>query len=290
MLRILGLLISLFIAIPSIAQANLRFSTVVIDAGHGGKDPGCISRDRQTQEKNLTLDIARKLGEKIRSGCPGIKVVLTRDSDEFISLAERAEIANRNGANLFISIHINASTKTTPNGYSVHVLGDSSKKDRDLFAFNMDVVKRENAVIFLEEDYSTKYQGFNPDDPRTYIFMTLMQGANREQSLNYAQMVSECLDVCPIAANRGIRQDPFFVLWKTSMPAVLVELGFISNEEDLGTLRNEECRDRLADGLFQAFIQYRTAYDKSVGAVDVTEKKIDDGKEEKVVNILPRVN
>jgi len=292
MRRILGLLILLFAVFSANAQDKLRFSTVVIDPGHGGKDPGCISRDRSTQEKNLTLDIAERLSARISAGCPEVKVVMTRNSDEFISLNDRAEIANKNGANLFISIHINASRKSDPCGFSVHVLGDSRQKDRDLFEMNMDVVKRENAVIFLEDDYNTKYQGFNPDDPRTYIFMTLMQGANREQSLNFAQIIADDLSEGPFDTNRGICQDPFFVLWKTSMPAVLVELGFMSNYNDIRILRKEESRDKIADALYNAFVEYKISYNKSVGASDTVEQpKASDVdvvvEEEKIVKILP---
>ncbi|MBQ9475223.1 MAG: N-acetylmuramoyl-L-alanine amidase [Bacteroidales bacterium] len=266
MKRIICLLTALFTVVALYADAPTRFKTIVIDAGHGGKDSGAVSRDKASQEKNFTLDIAKKLKEKINASCSDINVVLTRDTDEFISLAERAEIANKNGANLFISIHINASTNPAPSGYSVHVLGDSSQKNRDLFAFNMDIVKRENSVIFLEDDYTTKYQGFNPDDPRTYIFMTLMQSANRAQSLKFAQIVADKLKGGPIKVNRGISQDPFYVLWKTSMPSVLVELGFISNGSDLEKLRQSGVRDELAEVLFKSFVQYRTEYDSSVGA------------------------
>ena len=259
------------------AQGSLGLTTVVIDPGHGGTDPGAVSRDGKYYEKTFTLDISRKLRDKIREAYPEVKVVLTRDSDKTLALNDRAAIANKADADLFISIHINAAPKTGPNGYSVHVLGQSSKKNRDLFAYNMDVCKRENSVILLEDDYTTKYQGFDPSDPESFIFMQLMQNSHLEQSLGFAQFVSECMTKGPVAANRGIWQDPFLVLWKTAMPAVLVECGFISNASDLGVLKNSSDRDRIAACLFNAFKQYKSGYDMSV-ALDVEVEPAGGGK------------
>lgn len=246
---------------------NLKLSTVVIDAGHGGKDAGAVSKDSKTYEKTLALDIANRLAARIRAELPSVKVVQTRSTDVFVELRERAAIANRAGANLFVSIHINSNKSTSPNGYSVHILGQSSNKDRDLFAYNMDVVSRENSVILLEDDYKTNYQGFNPSDPESYIFLQLMQNAYLEQSLLFASTVSQHLEGGPIKANRGISQNPFYVLWKTAMPAVLVELGFISNQADLAELLKEDSRQDIADRLFDAFKEYKNQYD---GTIDLT--------------------
>lgn len=259
-------LIFLYLILPLSAKNDLTLKTVVIDAGHGGKDPGAVSKDRRTREKDLTLDITHRLAEKIRTVYPDIKVILSRPDDEFISLNDRAEIANKAGANLFMSIHINASVKTAPSGYSIHVLGQSSHKDKDLFADNMDVVQRENSVVYLEDNYTTTYKGFDPDDSRSFIFLQLMQSSNLEQSLEFAQIIADNLKDGPINENRGIWQNPFYVLWKTSMPAVLVELGFISNSEDLSKLREESNREAIAMLLLKSFSQYKEAYDKSVGA------------------------
>ncbi len=246
------------------AADGLRLSTVVIDAGHGGKDAGCVSADGKTYEKTLTLDIAKLLAGKIRKGCPDVNVILTRSADETVGLDDRAKKANAAGADLFISIHINATTKSSPNGYSVHVLGQSSNKNRDLFAGNMEVCRRENSVILLEDDYSTKYQGFDPSDPESYIFMVLMQNSYLEQSLRFALTVEEHLKEGPFRTDRGVSQDPFYVLWKTSMPAVLVELGFISNREDLAVLKQKARREEMAERLFEAFKAYKTVYDGSM--------------------------
>ena len=268
MKRAIYLVLAAFLAVFPAAGQNLGLKTVVIDPGHGGKDPGCVSRDGKSYEKTFTLDIAKRLSEKIKAECPDVKVVLTRSSDKTLALNDRAATANKAEGDLFISIHINATPQSGPNGYSVHVLGQSSKKDRDLFAYNMNVCKRENSVILLEDDYSTKYQGFDPDDPESFIFMQLMQNSHLEQSLSFAQMISESLNGGPISANRGVWQDPFLVLWKTAMPAVLVELGFISNSTDLTALKSETNRDKLAARLCSAFVKYKAAYDQSV-ALDV---------------------
>ena len=268
---------------------GLSLSTVVIDPGHGGKDPGAVSKDGKTYEKTLTLDIAKKLESKIRSECPGVNVVLTRSTDKNVDLGDRAAIANKENADLFISIHINSTAKSGPNGYSVHVLGKSSDKNRDLFAYNMDVCKRENSVILLEDDYTTTYQGFDPSDPESFIFMQLMQNSHLEQSLEFAQDISDKLKGGPIAANRGIWQNPFLVLWKTSMPSVLVELGFISNANDLAALKSESNRDKIAARLCEAFKVYKDRYDMSLSLDDkapagaaakpaVEEKKVEEKK------------
>ena len=167
MKRTIYLLLIATLAQFSAAGQNLSLSTLVIDPGHGGTDPGAVSKDNKTYEKTFTLDIAKRLENKIKAECPDVNVVLTRRTDKNVDLGDRAAIANKENADLFISIHINSTAKSGPNGYSVHVLGKSSKKDRDLFAYNMDVCKRENSVILLEDDYTTTYQGFDPSDPES---------------------------------------------------------------------------------------------------------------------------
>lgn len=248
------------------AGENLRLSTIVIDAGHGGKDPGAVSQDKKTYEKTLTLDIAKTLADKIKAAYPDVKVILTRSDDRYVTLNDRADIANKAEANLFISIHINSNAKTSPSGFSVHVLGQSSNKNRDLYAGNMEIVSRENSVILLEDDYSTTYGDFDPNDPESYIFMSLMQNSNLEQSIRFAQLVQKHLQGGPVKTDRGISQDPFLVLWRTAMPAVLLELGFISNGNDLTALRSQSDRDKLAERVFQAVKEYKGIYD---GTLDV---------------------
>lgn len=239
----------------------LCLKTVVIDAGHGGKDPGCVSRDGKVYEKNINLDIAKKLGAKISSAYPEVKVIYTRSTDVFVPLNSRAEIANRNDANLFISIHVNAAASTQAHGFSTHILGDG-KNDR--ISSNMDVCRRENSVILLEEDYTTDYQGFDPNDPESFIFFNLMQNAYYEQSLTFAADADKEMLKGPVRHSRGISQDPFLVLWKTTMPAVLVEVGFMSNASDLKTLTSSAGRSEIAQRLFNAFKSFKAKYDASL--------------------------
>jgi N-acetylmuramoyl-L-alanine amidase len=265
MRRILtSLILLLAFSLAGLCEDRLSLSTVVIDPGHGGKDPGAVSKDGNSYEKTFVLDIAKTLAEKIREGYPDVKVILTRSTDHFVTLNDRAEIANKAGANLFISVHINSSAGTVANGYSVHVLGQSHKKGTDLYKMNLAMVQRENSVIMLDDDYNPATAGFNPEDPESYIFMTMMQSAYLEQSIQFAQIIGDKLAGGPIKNSRGVSQDPFYVLWKTSMPSVLVELGFISNEQDLAVLKQEKSRDNIAECLYEAFKAYKTDYDNSM--------------------------
>lgn len=245
---------------------KLGLRTVVIDAGHGGKDPGGVSKDKKTYEKNLVLDISRRFGRKISERYPEVKVVYTRTSDVYITLNERAAIANKSNADLFISIHTNANDSPSVHGASVHILGQSRDPKRDLYAGKMDVSRRENSVILLEDDYSTDYQGFDPDSPESFIFFNLMQNAYYEQSVLFASEVDRYLRKTDFAVSgyTGIHQDPFWLLWKTSMPAVLLELGFISNPADLRILNSPDGRDDIAEKLLDAFASFKTSYDSSL--------------------------
>ena len=276
---ITSVLVALLTLFPAGAQ-TFSLKRVVIDPGHGGTDPGAVSTDGKSYEKTFTLDIAKRLSEKIKAECPDVEVILTRSKDKSVALNDRAAIANKADADLFISIHINAAASSKPNGYSVHVLGQSSNKNRDLFAYNMDVCKRENAVILLEDDYTTTYQGFDPSDPESFIFLQLMQNSNLEQSLEFASLVAEKLKNGPIKVNRGVWQDPFLVLWRTAMPAVLVELGFISNSTDLATLKNSENKDKIVACLCEAFKAYKAKYDGSL-MLDVENETVSTTTEKK---------
>ena len=247
-------------AVAASADDDLRLRTVVIDAGHGGHDPGCVSRDGRVKEKDINLDIALKLGSGIASACPDVKVIYTRKTDVFVPLNTRADIANRNNANLFISIHVNAATSTQAHGFSTHILGNNN----DRFSDNMDVVRRENSVILLEEDYTTTYQGFDPNDPESFIFFNLMQNAYYEQSLTYAAEADKQLKKGPVTHSRGISQNAFLVLWKTTMPAVLVETGFMSNAADIKILNSSEGRSEIARRLCDAFKAFKVKYDASL--------------------------
>lgn len=266
--HVVALFAVLLLAIPMPAQkktADMRLKTVVIDPGHGGKDAGCISRDKKTYEKNITLDIGKRLAKKIRAAYPDVEVKMTRSEDVFVELENRAVIANKAGADLFISIHVNSVEKgTTANGYSIHCLGQSSRKGNDLYSKNLDLVKRENSVIMLEDNYETTYQGFDPNDPQSSIIFSLMQNAHLGNSLLFAEDVANAMGSTPIKNSRGVSQDPFWVLWRTAMPSVLVEVGFITNPDDLTVMRSEKGRDGIAANLFSAFKTFKERYDNSM--------------------------
>lgn len=254
-------------------SGKLGLHTVVIDAGHGGKDPGCVSADRKTFEKTLTLDISNRLKKKIEEGYKDVTVKMTRTSNSvFVPLIDRAKFATRNNADFFISVHINAQSKATnANGYSIHILGPSTDKTKDTYAFNQEVCRRENEVIYLEEDYSTNYQGLDPNDPESEIFLRLMTAAYREQSILFAQKVDEKMKKAGIfKRSNGVMQNNFAVLRLATMPAVLLELGFITNPTDLETLRQSEKIDAIVDALYEAFKEYKVLYDESVGVVTET--------------------
>ncbi len=252
-----------FTAFAQNPSTAIKLSTVVIDPGHGGKDSGCISPSGKTMEKTIVLDIARRLADLIKAGYPDVTVILTRSDDTFVTLQGRADIANRSNADLFMSVHVNSvvGKRNAPNGYSVHILGQYNSKNKDMYAGNMEVVRRENSVIKLEDDYSTRYEGFDPNDPESYIFMNLMQNAYLEQSFKFARLVDNEMKGGAIPHSRGISQDPFYVLWRTAMPAVLIECGFMSNQADREVLITEKGRGKIASDIYGAFRKYKKEYD-----------------------------
>ena len=169
---------------------------------------------------------------------------------------------------------------TTANGFSIHVLGQSQRKGNDLYSKNLDLVKRENSVILLEDNYQTKYQGFDPNDPQSSIIFSLMQNAHLTASLSFAEEVAKAMGTAPIKGSRGISQDPFWVLWRTAMPSVLIEVGFITNPDDLAVLRTEKGRDDIAQNILNAFRSFKTRYDGSVSAQKPAESPAPEPKPE----------
>ncbi len=222
--------------------------TLVLDAGHGGKDPGAVGKN--IYEKDLNLALALKIGEKIKQKYPNVKVVYTRDTDVFVPLQKRSEIANNNKADLFISIHANSSESKESEGLETFILGT------DKMEKNLDVAMRENAVMMLESDYKTTYQGFNPNSIDSYIMFELMQNTFMDQSLQFATLVQQnCVEQLK-RKDRGVRQAAFWVLLKTACPAILFEMGFVSNPEEEKFLRQPEGIDQMAQAITQAFETY----------------------------------
>ncbi len=236
--------------------ANKRF-TLVIDPGHGGHDAGALGAI--SKEKNINLAVALRFGKYVEQNLPEVRVIYTRKTDVFIPLNERANIANRANADLFISVHTNAlPAGKVARGFETYTLGMHRAKD------NLDVAMRENSVISMEKDYQQRYQGFDPRSSESYIIFEFIQGKNMERSVELARMIQR--GVCD-GANRpdkGVHQAGFLVLRETSMPGCLIELGFITTPDEERLLNNDSRVDDIARGIYEAFAKYKNKYDRSV--------------------------
>ncbi|MDY3967149.1 MAG: N-acetylmuramoyl-L-alanine amidase [Prevotella sp.] len=253
LLLFIFLIISL---VSSAADANRKF-TLCIDPGHGGKDTGAPGS--KSVEKDINLSVALAFGRYVERNCPDVTVVYTRKTDVFIPLYERAEIANRKKADLFISVHTNAlKGNHSMRGFETYTLGDGrshAKKE------NLEVAKRENSVILLEKDYQQHYVGFDPNSPESNIMFEFIQDKNLTRSIEFAKMLQT--HVCRAAnrPNKGVHQQNLAVLRLTSMPACLIELGYISTPEEERMLNDKAQVDNMARGIYNAFVQYKNKYD-----------------------------
>lgn len=251
------LIATLWMALEAVAAGtNSRF-TLVIDAGHGGHDAGALGSF--SKEKNINLSVALAFGKYVERNMPDVRVIYTRKTDVFIPLKERANIANKAGADLFISVHTNAlPAGKIARGFETYSLGMHRAKD------NLDVAMRENAVISMEKGYQQTYQGFDPKSSESYIIFEFIQGKNMERSVDLARMIQR--NVC-FGANRpdkGVHQAGFLVLRETSMPSCLIELGFITTPDEEQLLNDDSRVDDIAKAIFQGFSQYKDKYDKRV--------------------------
>ncbi len=231
------------------SENGYRLKTVIIDAGHGGKDPGSLGKN--TSEKEIVLAIALKAGKYIEEHCEDVKVIYTRKTDIFVPLMQRAEIANSNKADLFISIHANGSENKQVYGTESLVLGLHRAGE------NFEVAKKENAVIFLEDNYHTKYEGFDPNNPESYIIFSLMQNLYFEQSINFAALLQEQFRVRAQRKDRGVKQQGLLVLAQTAMPGILIESGFVTNPDEEIYLQSEEGQEYIASAIYRAFRDYK---------------------------------
>ena len=265
--KLLLLLFTILLSCVQAFSAPHKF-TLVIDPGHGGKDAGALGKF--SKEKNINLRTALAFGHYVEKNCPDVHVIYTRKTDVFVTLYERAEIANKAKADLFISIHTNAlPAGHTARGFETYTLGMHRASD------NLDVAKRENSVILVENDYKQHYEGFDPRSSESYIIFEFMQDRNMARSVELAKLVQN--NVCRTASrpDKGVKQAGFLVLRETSMPSCLIELGFISTPDEEKYLNTEAGIDNMALGIFQAFASYRAKYDpnaKGKAAVVAAQK------------------
>lgn len=266
-------ILSLFLTVvlfsaPSFSQKKEVYGvhTVVIDPGHGGVKPGAIGS--KVSEKTIVLSIAKKFGKLISDNYPDVKVIYTRTTDVDISLAERAHIANRNKADLFISIHANSHLTSSPTGVETFVMGLSESRA------NLAVAQKENADILLEADYkdNADYKGFDPNSPESYVMLTMFQNAYLDKSLNFAQAIQNQYKQNIKTINRGVKQAELFVLYKTTCPSVLTEVGFISNPGEEAFMMSDEGQAKIAISLFNAFMNFKAAEE---GTGKIANPKLD---------------
>lgn len=239
--------------------------TVVIDAGHGGKDPGAVVG--QAREKDIVLQIALKLGNYIKEKLPDVKVIYTRRTDVFVPLFERSVIANKNNADLFISIHANYCSSPSIKGTETYVLGLHRTED------NLNVAKKENSVILLEKDYTTRYEGFNPNLSESYIMFELIQNTHLDQSVVFAGILQDSFQKHAQRASRDVRQAGFLVLRETAMPGVLIETGYLSNQSESNYLMTDTGREALALSIYNSFKSYKEKFESRLNLASREESK-----------------
>ncbi len=248
------------------AQIGKKLTTVVLDPGHGGRDPGAIGK--KCKEKDIALKIALKTGDYIKKNCPDVKVVYTRSTDVFVELEKRAKIAHENKADLFISIHCNAASSSAY-GVETFVMGKHKNEA------NLEVAKKENASIMYEDDAESVYDGFDPNSPESYIMLNFFQNEFINSSLRFAECVQHQLVNRVGRKDRGVQQAGFLVLYKTAMPSVLVEVGFVSNPSEEKFLISEDGQTYIASALFRAFRDYKKEYEADNAIEGDVYEKID---------------
>lgn len=252
------ILLSFLIAIPfffggfisnETMMPAFRMKKIVLDAGHGGKDPGNIGS--KAKEKDINLAVTLLVGKYIKENMPDVEVIYTRDDDIFHEVKKRPQIANINKADLFVSIHSNAATNRSAFGTETFVMGTKH------FEANFDIVKKENSVILLEDNHEEEYEGFDPNSPESYMMFNLMSKANFSNSLSLAEHIETQFRDRVGRKSRGVKQAPLWVLWTTSMPSVLVEVGFLSNTEEEKFLMTQEGKEYMASAIYRSIKEYK---------------------------------
>ena len=244
-----------WMATAAAALADGHRFTLVVDAGHGGHDAG--AKGAFSYEKNINLNVALAFGRLVEDNCPDVRVIYTRKTDVFVPLHRRAEIANKNKADVFISIHTNAlPAGHVARGLETYTMG-MRRSDEKLSA-----AMRENSVIMIEKDYKERYEGYDPNSPESTIMFEFLHDRNMSKSVELAKLVQNCVCATATRQNKGVKQDVFLVLRETSMPACLIELGFITTADEEQYLNKAENVDKIAQGIYQAFVTYRKKYDE----------------------------
>lgn len=248
------------------AQRGEKITTLVLDAGHGGKDTGALGKT--SKEKDVALSVALKVGDLVKKNLPDVKVVYTRSTDVFIPLIDRANIANKNNADVFISIHCNAAENKQAYGTETFVMGEHKNQA------NLEVAKRENSSILYEDDASSTYGGFDPNSPESYILLSLQQNEFQSQSINLAAKIQDRYTNNLSRRNRGVQQAGFLVLVRTAMTSILTEIGFISNPEEEKYINSKSGQDKIAESIYLAFKDFKTEYEakncKGASVVEAT--------------------
>ena len=269
------LLIMVAVLLPAIglpqSKTGFEVKKVVIDAGHGGKDPGALGTGRYKKtESDLALDVALKVREYIQKYYNNVEIVMTRETDVFLELRERTRIANKAKADLFISIHCNTNGNTKAFGSETYVIGLHKSES------NLETAKRENQVIFLEDNYEENYEGFDPSSPESMIALSMMQSQYLESSIYFADLVQDQFRERVHRRDRGVKQAGYWVISQTVMPSVLIELGFISNHSEEDFLNSEQGQVYLASAIYRAFKEYKT----TVEGVDTSLSPVEQSNEE----------
>ena len=282
--KIVLFLITICCFVVSADAANQKF-TLVIDAGHGGHDAGAIGAI--SKEKNLTLKFALAFGQMVERNCPDVRVIYTRKTDVFVELYKRAEIANRNKADLFISLHINALPKgRVARGFQTYTLGSSRRTGKNTgVTENLEVAKRENAVIYLEKDYKQTYHGYDPNSPESNIMFEFIQDKNMENSVELAKYMQRYVCKATGRQDMGAQQDNLAVLRLSSMPGCLIELGFISTRDEEQYMNSKAAEEAYARGIFNAFLAYRK---KHGGNITIPFQTEPDDKRIDIPQIVPQ--
>lgn len=266
-MKYLVLILCVFLLSQPVTYAQKKDFVLVLDAGHGGRDPGAVGRI--SKEKDITLTVVRMVGDLVEKNMRDVKVVYTRKTDVFIPLEQRATIANDNHADMFISIHVNAAKSKSAYGAETYTLGLAKTKA------NLDVAMAENSVILLEDDYKTRYRGFDPNSVDSYIMFEFMMDKYLDNSIYFATYIQNQFTGAAKRYDRGVRQAGFWVLHRSACPSVLIELGFISNYNEELYLASTSGQRELSLAIYNAFVKYKRSYDKKMGRPNSDVKEIE---------------